>query len=129
MPLGSGAAMQRFIERQNIERFERLLCQERDEARRRMLRLLLAESCRRLAIYDSIAEGAYVNCPRRRNLGLGDLARNRQAIADFQQQFEASSKPYLLLDPRPGLHIVDLNDAYGRATMTHRHAIAGEGLF
>jgi signal transduction histidine kinase len=121
--------MDRFIERHNIERFERLLSREQDEARRRVLQPLLAQSRRRLAIYDSIAEGAYLNSPPRPRLSPGGLARNRLAIAEFQRDFEASSEPYLLLDPRPGLRIVDINDAYGRATMTHRQAIVGEGLF
>ena len=35
----------------------------------------------------------------------------------------------LVLDPAPGLHIVDINDAHGRATMTNRRGIAGEQLF
>ncbi len=121
--------MERFIERHNIERFEGFLSQEPDEARRRLLRSLLAESRRRLAVYDSIAEGAYLNSLPRSLLGPSGFAGSRRAIAGFQRDFEASSKPYLLLDPRPGLHIVDINDAYGRATMTHRHAIAGERLF
>lgn len=121
--------MQRFIERHNIERFERLLSQERDEARRRVLQSLLAESRRRLAIYDSIAEGAFLKTPPRPDPGPGGLARNRRAIAGFRRDFEASPKPYLLLDPGPGLHIVDINDAYERATMTRRGAIASERLF
>jgi hypothetical protein len=121
--------MERFIERHNIERFEGLLSQERDETRRRSLRSLLAESRRKLAIYDSIAEGAYLNSPPRPDLGPSGIAQNRRTRAEFQRDFEASSKPYLLLDPRPGLHIVDINDAYGRATMTHRHAIAAERMF
>jgi signal transduction histidine kinase len=121
--------MDRFIERNNIERFEGLVSRERDEARRRVLRSLLAQSRRRLAICDSIAEGAYLDSPPRPDLGPSGLARNSRAIAEFQRDFEASSKPYLLLDPRPGLHIVDINDAYGRATMTQRRAIVGEGLF
>ena len=124
-----GTAMQRFIERQNIERFERLLSRERDQTRLRVLRSLLAEARRRLAIYDSIAEGAYLNSSRRPALNPSGSATNRRANAEFQRDFEASSKPHLLLDPRPGLHIVDINNAYGRATMTHRRAIAGERMF
>ena len=50
-------------------------------------------------------------------------------ISKFQHDFEISPRPYLVLDPRPGLHIVDINDAYGRVTMTARRAIAGEKLF
>ena len=35
----------------------------------------------------------------------------------------------MLLDPGPGLHIVDINDAYGRATFTNRNDVVGRSLF
>lgn len=47
----------------------------------------------------------------------------------FRDEFAASQDPYLLLDPRKGLHIVDINEAYGTATMTSSAKIAGCPLF
>ena len=35
----------------------------------------------------------------------------------------------MLLDPAPGLHIVDINDAYARATLTNRDDVVGHSLF
>ena len=35
----------------------------------------------------------------------------------------------MLLDPAPGLHIVDINDAYARATFTGRDDVVGHSLF
>ncbi|MEZ0015430.1 hypothetical protein [Sinorhizobium fredii] len=35
----------------------------------------------------------------------------------------------MLFDPRKGLHIVDINEAYGAATMTSSAKIAGSPLF
>ena len=35
----------------------------------------------------------------------------------------------MVIDPRPGLHIVDINDAYAAATLTARAKAAGGKLF
>jgi PAS domain-containing protein len=35
----------------------------------------------------------------------------------------------MLLDPDPGLRIVDINDAYARATFTRRSDVVGRSLF
>jgi hypothetical protein len=36
---------------------------------------------------------------------------------------------YLALDPRPGLHIIDINDSYAHATMTTRAVVVGRPFF
>ena len=33
------------------------------------------------------------------------------SVREFRREFENSQCPYLILDPRPGLHIIDINDA------------------
>jgi hypothetical protein len=35
----------------------------------------------------------------------------------------------MLLDPHKGLHIVDMNEAYATATMTHRDRVCGNKLY
>jgi hypothetical protein len=35
----------------------------------------------------------------------------------------------MLLDPAPGLHIVDINNAYAQATFTSRNDVVGQSLF
>lgn len=58
---------------------------------------------------------------------------NRLGVRDerrlFRDLFETSALPYMVLDPRPGLHIVDVNDAYAAATLTARAKAAGGKLF
>lgn len=120
--------MERFIDAQNVRHFERLLAETRDEASRRILRSLLTGSQRRLALIDAAIAGLD---PVARPVLPGRLSGvvPRAGIGRFQHEFETSPKPYLLVDPNPGLHIIDINDAYGHATMTERGAIAGEPLF
>ncbi|QHO72499.1 diguanylate cyclase [Bradyrhizobium sp. CCBAU 051011] len=48
---------------------------------------------------------------------------------EFQPEFENSQHPYMLLDPGPGLRIVDINDAYARATFISRSDVVGKSLF
>jgi hypothetical protein len=55
-----------------------------------------------------------------------DPAVERRLFRDFIEQ---SDLPFMVIDPGPGLHIVDINDAYGSATMTQRACVAGLRLF
>lgn len=50
----------------------------------------------------------------------------RRVVRDM---IENHSLPYLILDPRPGLHIVDVNDAFASTTSLKRTRIAGGKLF
>lgn len=120
--------MQRFILAQNIERFQNLLTQETNERQRGTLRLLLSSAQRELAAFDSLVLGA------QRYRGQFDQPRSplnvtAKDLRTFQTLMEGASRPYLLLDPRPGLHIIDINDAYSAATMTERRLVAGEKFF
>jgi PAS domain-containing protein len=87
---------------------------------------LLKSAQRDFAILESTlsgAEGSPIEARRRR---LGDAQTIKQ---QFQPEFEASSHPYMLLDPAPGLRIVDINDAYARATLSSRSGVVGRPLF
>lgn len=120
--------MQRFILRENIRRFQQRLVDETDEPVRLMIQSLLAEARRKLAQADAVESGV----ERRPVFPLRArdwIARVQNIVNQFQRDFETSAHPYLVLDPSPGLHIVDINDAYGRATMTSRGGIAGERMF
>ncbi len=46
---------------------------------------------------------------------------------DYRRLFDATPTPYLILDAR--LQIVEVNDAYLRATMTRREQIVGDHMF
>lgn len=47
----------------------------------------------------------------------------------FRDLIEDTSEAFMVIDPRPGLHIVDVNDAYAAATLTARGKVAGYRLF
>src|SRR5437867_208402 len=103
--------MQRFLLRENVSRFQGLLATETDEAVRRTVQSLLLETERKLAHIEAAASGIQFRA-------LSPLRAKAcgTSISRFRADFEASASPYLLLDPAPGLHIVDINDAYGHAT-------------
>lgn len=119
--------MQRFIARQNLARFQHLLAGEPDDGMRLFLQQKILETQRELALLNARADGLTarfaIGPSPNRSAGLGRLDRY------FQAEFERGTQPYLLLDPRPGLRIVDVNDAYSHATMASRPKVAGERLF
>jgi PAS domain-containing protein len=118
--------MQRFICEQNIAHFQKLLNDATEPALRRTLEGLLKSARRDLAMLESAlsgADGSPIEARRRRH---GDAQTIRQ---QFQPEFDASPHPYMLIDPAPGLHIVDINDAYARATLTKRDDVVGHSLF
>ncbi len=47
----------------------------------------------------------------------------------LQTEFDGAPHPYMLLDPGPGLPIVDINDAYAAATLIVRSEVVGKSLF
>ena len=118
--------MQRFICEQNVAHFQKLLDQATESALRRTLEGLLKSARRHLAMLESAlsgADGSPIEARRRRH---GDAQSIRE---QFQPEFDASAHPYMLINPAPGLHIVDINDAYARATLTRREDVVGHSLF
>lgn len=118
--------MQRFVCEQNIAHFQKLLDQATDPTLRRTLEGLLRSAKRDLAMLESNLSGAEVSPIEARRRRHGDAQAIRR---QFQPEFDASPHPYMLLDPGPGLHIVDINDAYAQATLTSRNDIVGRSLF
>jgi PAS domain-containing protein len=120
--------MQLFIEQQNIVYLERLLATEAlSEKSRHLLeeQLLVAE--RRLAALMAVRGGLKSGAQMVRERA---FPRATPRIAsEFQRQFEAAPMPLLLLDPGPGLHIVDANRVYGQTVMVEPGKVAGAKLF
>ena len=119
--------MQRFILEQFLARFRKILAEEADRNLRQTLRSMIFSTQRELAFFNSNSSGIGLPPPR-----FGPAGINRDGhhgVSQFQREFENSPHFYLVLDPRPGLHIIDVNDAYARATMTTRAVVAGERLF
>lgn len=118
--------MQRFICAQNVAHFQKLLDKAAEPGLRRTLDALLKSAKRDLAILEATlsgADGSEIDGRRRHQ---GDA---QTILQQFRPEFEASPHPYMLLDPGPGLHIVDINNAYAQATFTNRADIVGRSLF
>ena len=109
--------MQRFVCEQNVAHFEKLLSETSDFTVQRTLQSLLASARRELALLNSARTGADASPFEQRRRQQSDAAAIRQ---QFQPEFDGSPHPYMLLDPGPGLHIIDINDAYAAATLTQR---------
>jgi PAS domain S-box-containing protein len=118
--------MQRFICEQNIVHFRKLLDETTEPAQRQTLEALLISARRELALLESSLSGAEGSPLEARLRRQGDAETIRQ---QFKPEFDASAHPYMLLDPAPGLRIVDVNDAYARATFTKRDEVVGRSLF
>ncbi|WP_064696280.1 hypothetical protein [Rhizobium aegyptiacum] len=111
--------MQRFILRHNIERFRALQKEERSANDRLFIKSMLYQALRQLALLDAAeafdAEVDPLHAEVQRRI--------------FRDAFEQSAKPHLLLDPRKGLHIVDMNTSYEKATFTSAAKVAGNRMF
>lgn len=117
--------MSTFICEQNIANFQKLLSVSSDAALQRTLQTLLASAKRELAMLQSRADGADGHRPGHRHAPV-DAQSVRQVI---QAEFDSSRHPYMLLDPGPGLNILDVNDAYAGATLISRSDVVGKSLF
>ena len=119
--------MYRFVLRENIALFQNVLKVETAESVRHRIQGMLLSVRRELAMLESkqfgVQDGPWSLTVTHR-FPKGEAARDT-----FRIRFASSPTPYLALDPRPGLHIIDVNDAYAEATMTRRAAVVGRPLF
>jgi PAS domain-containing protein len=118
--------VERFVRRQNVDHFEKLLANAVEPTTRRTLEVLLASARRALALLDSAERGADVSPLEVRRRAEADAPSVREQLRD---DFDASPHPFMLLDPGPGLRIVDVNDAYAAATLIVRGEVVGKSLF
>lgn len=94
------------------------------EDRGNTIALLMEEAQRELAMLASDTLGAQAFLGQ---FGRGGLdRRERRELRDL---IETSPLPYMIIDPRPGLRIVDMNETFAAETITKRHRAAGEKLF
>jgi hypothetical protein len=121
--------MQRFVLQSNIERFERLLASEASPDGRRIVAVLLGKARRELALLDAASFGSQHMHVSQSSALQFKPPSVEEARKSFKRMFEQTSKAYLIIDPGPGLHIVDLTDSYASATMIAPSAIVGLPLF
>jgi hypothetical protein len=120
--------VQRWILEQNLGRFRSFLAAETDERSRLTLRGMIAQAERERAMLHAAEAGAGSG-PGLAPSAEASFSRDGCQISQFREEFADSPQAYLLLDPRPGLHIVEANAAYARATMIDPTAVAGQRLF
>lgn len=89
---------------------------------------LMASTRRELAILSADMMGAQ-SLVGQFGAGNGFRSPARTERRLFRDAIENSSALYMVIDPRAGLHIVDINDAYADGTLTRRRQVAGEKLF
>lgn len=115
--------MRRFVCEQNISHFEHLIAATSEEQTLQTLRILLASYKRELALIRSEKEGAISEALQK--LPIGPLAIHQL----FSPNFRQSPHPCMIIDPRPGLRIVDVNPAYEAATFINGEDVVGKPLF
>jgi PAS domain-containing protein len=120
--------VQRWILEQNLERFKGFLAAETDEGTRRTLRSMIFQAERELALLIADTCGA-ASGTRLASSDPHRFSEEPQKNNPFRQDIEASPNLYMLLDPGPGLHIVEANAAYAAATMVDERRVAGQRLF
>jgi len=113
--------MDRFVLRENIRRYKALIKGDISDAEREYLTIKMAELSREVAVLDSIRVGA------RTCVGAGEASHPEHRL--FRVMIDNTDRPCLVVDPRPGLRIVDMNLAYSMATMSEPSAAIGRNLF
>lgn len=126
--MGAGSwSIRRFILQQNVEQLEDVIANDECTGEVQWERVTLADSRRKLAQINAAMFGAH-RSEGRFGGAFGHAGFSRDA-ALIHRLVENATQPSLILDPRPGLHIVDINDAYADVAMTARGAVAGQKLF
>lgn len=117
--------MQRFILEQNLQRFRRRLAAEADPPTCELLRRLIAGCERDLAVLDADVWGALPTAPAGFGAGLEGALDGRE----IARALDACADPALLIDPGPGLRVIDLSAAFCEAVMVEPGRVVGERLF
>jgi hypothetical protein len=117
--------LRRFILQSNIERFQAVLREEADAHARERLIAALAEARRELARLNAAEEGVrWGSAPR------GALLQRAGCLSsEFQHRLEGSDRELFLVEPGPGLHIVEVSEPFAQSALIDRNAVAGELLF
>ncbi|WP_084397955.1 PAS domain-containing protein [Henriciella aquimarina] len=119
--------LDRFIARQNLKHFRLLLEEGVDPATRRFLSAKIYELQRELAYQDAEADGVFTDS----SPPSGETSSCDRPETDCRSlvNFDEVTHPCLLIDPGAGLHILDVNDAFARATIVKPAEIVGNKLF
>ena len=114
--------MQRFILHENLKKFRACLGADVADTERSYLLQQIRSIQRELALLNAAALGV-----QRYPIEFGVLSSCDRSL--FQRLTETSIQPTMIIDPRAGMRILDVNDAHTAITYTERSKVAGERLF
>lgn len=114
--------MQRFILRENLKKFRASLALDSDDSKHEYLWREIHSSERDLALLNAAALGA-----QRYPVEFGSLPRRDRSL--FRRLAESAAEPTMIIDPRAGMRILDVNDAHSAVTCTARSKVVGHMLF
>ena len=118
---------QQFVLSENVRHFRARLAEATDANARRVLNDLVTVAERELALLEASVSGVR---PVWQKIPPAQLECARtEAIAWFQAHHGASPLLAALIDPAPGLAMVEVNNTYLRATGMTREDIVGRPLF
>ncbi len=119
--------MQRFVLTENIRRFRQRLAAAGDDAAREQIGEMLLAAERDLAMLDAATSGA------RQGWRAGtpeDLdAIRAEKLSWFRQTFADDPRLAALIDPAPGLTMVEINRFYETSSGYPRDEVVGKPLF
>lgn len=114
--------MRGFVLRENIRRLSALDPAELSASERRHVDREIMAMRRELALFDAATLGA-----QRYPFEFGRAPPRLAHV--IQQAIDGNDDPTMIVDPRPGLHIIDVNAAHAAATFQIRDRVAGQRLF
>jgi hypothetical protein len=118
--------VERFLLRENMRVCrERLACSQ-DPFQIRGLRETLASAERRLALLQAERFGVQAKP------GIAGAFKTEQSarrLAQLRPVLHASPQPHVVIDARPGLNVLELNDAFEQASMASRRGCIGRPSF
>ena len=114
--------MQRFILRENLKKFRACLGADVADTERTYLLQQIRSIQRELALLNAAALGA-----QRYPIEFGFLSTRDRSL--FHRLTETAAEPTMIIDPRAGMRILDVNEAHTAITYTERRKVTGERLF
>jgi hypothetical protein len=114
--------MNRYILHETIKRFQEVLSEDISDAERNFAAAEVTSMQRELALLDAAFLGG-----QRYSNQIGRPSRADQKF--FLGMIENSTEALLIIDPRPGLHLVDMTPAFEAATFSDRNRSVGRDLF
>jgi hypothetical protein len=119
--------MEKYALEKNVETYQRMLGDETDDAKRLVLARLLMTAERELAVLAARRTG--LDLPFVEPLTTKRTRDLEIYLQRFRVELVPSQRLLLLVEPGPGLPILEATEAYAAATMVTRADLAGRNLF